>query len=271
MNLTLLCKEARKIARKAAKEIIKIYQLDDWDVRSKTDMSPVTAADIASNHIICDSLTKLYPNIPIISEENVLKSYNERKNYEYYWLIDPLDGTKEFIKKNDEFVINIALIHRNKPILGVVYAPVLKECFWAVAGVGAYKMKNGRTAKIRCAPFKSSDAGLRVLVSRSHSNKNAESPLDIFIDPDLIPMGSALKFMSIAKGEADVYCRIGPTMEWDTAAPQIILEEAGGNLFVYNDETHKTAVDAIKGRLPMAYNKEDQHNQNFIAFGRLAC
>ena len=258
MHLTDIVNNVSSIAVEAGRAIMEIYEnTTDLEIQSKADQSPLTIADQKSNEIICDGLDLLNERYPIISEENKEVPYSERCQYESYWLVDPLDGTKEFIKRNGEFTVNIALINQQKPILGVVYAPVLKELYWAVKGEGAYVKTNQGIRRLKALDFSMSDSHLKVVCSRSHLNKSTQSFIDGLNLPDLVARGSSLKFLILADGAAHVYPRLGPTMEWDTAAAHIILEEAGGQII---DEQTKA---------PLLYNKENLLNPHFIAYGNV--
>ena len=235
------------IAKNAGNKILEIYN-KDFTVEYKDDNSPLTQADLVANKIICESLQKLYPNIPIISEENKQVNYDIRKNWEYYWCIDPIDGTKEFVKKNGEFTVNIALIHNDTPVLGVVYAPVLDQLYYAKDGLGAFK--NG--IKL---PIKRDDNDFVIVASKSHlSNETKQFIEDIKTTKKkvLISKGSSLKLCMIAQGSADIYPRLGPTMEWDTAAADAIVRNSGKIVYQYGTDD------------PMVYNKKDLHNPWFI-------
>ncbi len=258
MGIFSLVPELKDIALEAGKEILEVYDSpESFLVEHKQDESPLTIADKKSNSIICRRLEGLPLNYPIISEENKSISFEERKHFDRFWLVDPLDGTKEFIKRNGEFTVNIALVEKNRPILGVVYAPVLDELFWAVKGQGAFNEKNGVETKLTAAAFQFGDAGLKVVCSRSHLNEETQNFVNQLDQPELVPKGSSLKFLILAQGLAHAYPRLGPTMEWDTGAAQIILEEAGGK--VLNNETQQA----------LTYNKESLLNPYFLAFGNL--
>ena len=240
-------KDIENIALKASQEVLMIYN-QDFDVEYKSDNSPLTKADLKANDIICSSLKKLYPNIPIMSEENKQIEYNIRTNWQYYWCIDPIDGTKEFIKKNGEFTINIALVYKNIPILGVVYAPVLEDMYSAKEGFGAYK--NG--IKL---PIKREHDKLVIVASKSHlSDETKKFIQDIQTSQKklLISKGSSLKLCMVAEGIADIYPRLAPTMEWDTAAADAIVRESGKISYQYG--TNK----------PLVYNKKELLNPWFI-------
>lgn len=244
------------IAIDAGKKIMEIYDdVDNFDIETKDDNSPLTRADKEANDIICAGLEKLDPLFPIISEENKAIPYSERKGFDYCWMVDPLDGTKEFIKRNGEFTVNIALIHDNSSIGGVVYAPVMDELYYAVKGAGAHMVKNGKTTKLASTLYRNDEKALSIVCSRSHLNDATQSFIDDYNEPIKVSKGSSLKFLILASGEAQVYPRLAPTMEWDTAAAHIILEEAGGKIVRADDKK------------PLAYNKEDLLNPHFIATG----
>lgn len=258
MNYSDLTKDLIEIARQAGAAILDIYNNEsDFGVESKADESPLTVADRAANTVICQGLEKLAVQYPIISEENKLVEYEQRKGYEHFWLVDPLDGTKEFIKRNGEFTVNIALIHNQVTVMGVVYAPVLDEMFWAIKGEGAFMEKDGTVTQLQAPQFKLSDSGLKLVCSRSHLNADTEQFVAGFDSPDLVSKGSSLKFLILAKGEAHIYPRLAPTMEWDTGAAQIVLEEAGGS--VINNDTKE----------PLLYNKEILRNPYFVAMANV--
>ncbi len=253
-----LVKEVVEIARQAGAAIMDIYtREEDFQIENKSDESPLTIADRTANKIICDGLEKLPVLYPIISEENKAIPYEERKTFSYCWLVDPLDGTKEFIKRNGEFTVNIALIYNGALAMGVVYAPVLDEMYWAVKGEGAYLQKGAETKRLQAASFTLQDEGLGVVCSRSHLNDATLAFVDNLASPDLVPKGSSLKLLILAKANAHIYPRLGPTMEWDTGAAQIVLEEAGGSVI---DEDTKA---------PLRYNKENLLNPYFIAYGNV--
>jgi len=247
-----------KIAKDAGKAIMKIYN-QDFGVEYKTDNSPLTIADQKANKIIVTALNQLpvnsflQQNIPILSEEGRNIPYDERKNWEYFWLIDPLDGTKEFVKKNGEFTINIALIYKGAPVLGVVYSPVLNVCYWAKKGEGAFK--DGKKLPLKAK--KQRDV-YKIVASRSHMSNETKDFIEA-IDTDkekvIISIGSSLKICLVAEGEANIYPRLGPTMEWDTAAAHAIVNESDGlfNKYIDKDTYHKHL-----------YNKENLLNDWFV-------
>lgn len=247
--------DVRRIARQAGEKIMEIYKdLKEGDIDYKQDQSPLTIADKASHNHIVQELKILTPEIPIISEEHENAEYEDRADYTFCWMIDPLDGTKEFIKQNGEFTVNIALLHKGESIMGVVTAPDLNKEYFAYKGKGAFSADNDGEGKImKVKPYDKKDKGLKVVCSRSHMNAETSKFLGELNKPIPIYKGSSLKFMVIASGEADVYPRIAPTMEWDTAAAQIILEEAGG------------VVEAFASKEPLRYNKEVLLNPYFVA------
>ena len=245
------------IVKDASGAILSIYNDPQlFNVEQKSDKSPLTAADKAANDIICDGLRKLPGNFPIISEENKQIPYEVRKDYTYCWMVDPLDGTKEFIKRNGEFTINIALLRHNAPVLGIIHIPVTDITYFGCYQYGAFRLIDGNWEKIECRSFDSSDENLDIICSRSHLSGPTKEYIDKFKDPNLKSRGSSLKFLEIAEGNADIYPRIAPTMEWDTAAAHIILQEAGGQL-----------LEFATGQ-PLQYNKENLLNPDFIAYGK---
>ena len=245
------------IAIKAGDAIMEIYKRD-FSIAYKNDDSPLTEADKKSNEIICSRLKETYPEIPIISEENKEILYETRKNWEYYYLIDPLDGTKEFIKKNGEFTVNIALIEKNRPIIGIIYAPALNLLYYAEKGKGAFKIdENGQKYKLPIYN-KKPDNIIKVVSSKSHSNIETESFINNlrrqYEKVELLSIGSSLKICLVAEGVADIYPRFGSTMEWDIAAGDIIASESNRKLFEYKN-----------GKLDdfLRYNKKDLVNSWF--------
>jgi len=245
------------IAKEAGDAIMEIYSRD-FQVDYKDDNSPLTEADTKSNEIICTALTKAYPDIPLLSEENKEVPYAERKEWEYFWLIDPIDGTKEFIKKNGEFTINIALIHKDTPVLGVVYAPALGDMYKAKKGDGAFKNGEKLPLKINETPNET----MTIVASKSHLTEETKSFIDHLTsniqNPTFISKGSSLKLVMIAEGTADIYPRLAPTMEWDTAAADAIVREAGKMTYQYNTEPRAQNPELFR------YNKENLLNPWFI-------
>ena len=249
---SIATKDIVAVAKEAGDAIMKIYH-KDFTVAYKDDKSPLTEADTKSNEIICSALTNLYPHIPILSEENKAAPYSERKAWEWFWLIDPIDGTKEFIKKNGEFTVNIALIHRNAPVLGVVYAPALGDMYQAKKGEGAYKNKQKLPLHINNAPEKK----LFVVASKSHLSDETQAFIDALESESIeqISKGSSLKLCMVAEGEADIYPRLAPTMEWDTAAADAVVREAGKMTYQFENME------------PVVYNKENLLNPWFVVKG----
>ena len=202
----------------------------DFEVRKKTDKSPLTNADLASHNVICTELARLTPEIPVLSEEAAQLPYSTRKSWDQYWLVDPLDGTREFIKHNGEFTVNIALVREGYPVLGVIYAPVKGLCYYATQNEGTYKQSND-TRDIRIRAKASKADSLVVAGSRSHGNQRQQEFIrKMGNQVETIAIGSSLKFCLVADGTADIYARFGPTSEWDTAAGQCIVEGAGGRV-----------------------------------------
>lgn len=241
--------DIKKIALDAGNAIMEIYKRD-FKVEYKEDNSPLTEADIIANEIICDALEKLYPQIPMLSEENKEVAYKDRKDWEYFWCIDPIDGTKEFIKRTGEFTVNIALIHKKIPVLGVVYAPVISDMYYAKKGDGAFK--NNEQLPL----YKNTNQKEKMVVVASVSHLSDETQTFINeLDTKKIEQtskGSSLKLCMVAEGVADIYPRLAPTMEWDTAAADAIVREAGKMTFQY--ETNR----------PVLYNKENLLNPWFV-------
>lgn len=254
MNLNEVVKEIINISKEAGAAILRVYNQQEFQIENKADSSPLTEADRLANNIICSSLFSKFPNIPIISEENKMESYQIRKEYRLCWMVDPLDGTKEFINRNGDFTVNIALIKEGEPILGVVYQPTNDDLYYAVKGMGAVSIQNGITNSLKTTPFSDRDKGLKVVASRSHLNDETKEFIMKFDQPILVTRGSSLKFLLLASNEAAIYPRLAPTSEWDTAAAQCILTEAGG--IVINTEDG----------MPMRYNKESLLNPSFIAY-----
>lgn len=253
LDLEALCYEVLNIARQAGDEILKIYHTS-FNVELKSDQTPVTEADIAADQLIQKLLNQLTPDIPVISEEADSIPFSIRSQWPLYWLVDPLDGTREFIKRNDEFTVNIALIDKHHSILGVINAPALKQDYFAWQGGGAFTSKKGEAANaIHCR--KARQEQLVIAGSRSHASIKLKEFIDKLGNAELVNMGSSLKSCLVAEGEADVYPRLGPTSEWDTAAAHCIVEEAGGHI-------RKTDMS------PILYNTKDSLlNPDFLVFG----
>jgi 3'(2'), 5'-bisphosphate nucleotidase len=242
---------AIQAAEAACKEILDVYNSGNFEAEAKGDSSPLTRADKQAHHKISEILKA--SDLPILSEEGRSIPYEERKNWDYFWMVDPLDGTKEFIKRNGEFTVNIALIHQGNPILGVVAIPVTGEVYYALKSTGAFVKSGDLTRELpRRTQSSQGQAGLRVVASRSHMSEETESFIAGLHSPVLVSKGSSLKFMLLADGKADVYPRFAPTMEWDTAAAHAIVNEVGFS--VYQKDT----------TLPLLYNKENLLNPFFL-------
>ena len=226
-DLAELARGCCAIARTAGHAILEIYH-SDFAVERKQDNSPLTAADLAAHRAIVDGLHVLTPQIPVLSEESAVQvPWNERRQRVRYWLVDPLDGTREFVKRNGEFTVNIALIENHQPVLGVVFAPALDELYWAWSGGNAHFATKSQSGELHTRPRATP---LLVAGSRSHADPRMLTALDRLGPLTLVPLGSSLKFCRAARGEVDLYIRLGPTSEWDTAAGQCVLERAGGRV-----------------------------------------
>ena len=234
-----------EIANLAGDAIMDIYNTG-FDYELKDDSSPLTKADLAANKIIISELKKLDSSYPIISEESSYIEFKERSSWERYWLVDPLDGTKEFLKKNGQFTVNIALIEKNRPIFGVIRVPAQSKTYWGGIGIGSMKKIDGEeieSINVR----NSSPKKIRVISSRSHKNKALNSYLSKLGSIEEVYIGSSLKFCLLAEGQADFYPRLGPTSEWDTAAGEAILEFSGG--YVLSDTGKKIAYNTSRSLL----------------------
>ena len=256
---------------KAGKAIMEVYRSKQLDVQIKDDNSPLTRADTHSQQIIHQALAEEFPTIPFVGEEGPDIPYSERRGWRQFWLVDPLDGTKEFIKGNGEFTTNIALIRGSRPVMGVIYAPVVDTLYLAVEGEGAYRISAAQKIKELPLSFESviadaeilrlkdrvNEEQICVLASRSHRSKEADAFIELlktrYHDCRFISSGSSLKLCLLAEGTAQIYPRFAPTMEWDTAAGQAILEEIGGTILSYPENT------------PLRYNKENLRNPWFLA------
>ena len=248
--------EIVNIVELAAQIILQIYTSDNFHIELKGDTSPLTIADRKANEFICKELKNLYPEIPIISEENKNDSWDVRKNYTFAWLVDPLDGTKEFIKKNGEFTVNIGLIYNGVPVAGFVNIPVEGKTYWSVEGMGAYVKEVGKQS-IKIEEFWENyckNDRVKVICSRSHMSDDTKKFIAGLGDVDIVNVGSSIKILWIAEKKADVYPRIAPTMEWDTCAAHAILKEVGGSLRIYPEMEEE-----------VRYNKENLLNPFFVA------
>ncbi len=241
-----------QMARDAGAAIMQVY-VQDFEVEHKDDHSPLTAADMAAHHLIVARLQAMTPELPVLSEESAGVDWTQRRTWQQYWLVDPLDGTREFVKKNGEFTVNIALVEAGIVTFGVVFAPALNELHYGVRGVGAYICDG--SGELPIASRRPAAAPLRVAGSRSHMDARSSAAIARMGEVNLMGMGSSLKFCRMAEAKLDVYPRFAPTSEWDTAAGQCVLEAAGG------------VVLTLDG-LPLAYNtKASLLNPEFIALG----
>ena len=256
LDLEAMLEHAVAVAEKAAVGVCRIYRRD-FTVDYKDDKSPLTEADLFAHEVIKEGLARITPQLPILSEESEDISFEERKTWETYWLVDPLDGTREFVKKRDDFTVNIALIHRHRAVLGVVYVPVAQTCYMAVSGKGARKRTaEGDEHTIRVRDDARGEPVIAVSVS--HTGATTEKFLGEIGEHSLMRRGSLLKCCLIAEGKADFYPRFGKTGEWDTSAGQCILEEAGGALTDFSGA-------------PLRYNtRQSLINPPFVACGPAA-
>jgi 3'(2'), 5'-bisphosphate nucleotidase len=248
--------QAKAIAQEAGERILSVYERR-FTVSEKQDGSPLTEADHAAHALITSRLQEVTPDIPVLSEESAAVAYEERAAWTRLWLVDPLDGTKEFVKRNDEFTVNIALIDNCQPVLGVVLAPALRVVYWACRGQGAFKQaSSGAQQPIHARRYAGGKA--TVAVSRSHPGTRLAGFLQSLTrrhgPPETLAMGSALKMCLVAEGRVDVYARFGPTSEWDTAAAQCVVAQAGGRLTDFAGQT-------------LVYNKPSLLNPWFVASG----
>ena len=259
-----LLKTAMDAALRAGGAIMEIYKRD-FEIEFKADESPLTEADKAAHHIIVDALEEL--GLPVLSEESKAIAYEERKDWQKYWLVDPLDGTKEFIKKNGEFTVNIALIENGRPVMGVVYAPVLKTIYygsqaegmeqgaWRATDCSGRSVEDILAVSSPCPMHHAPSSTIRVVASRSHCNDETKAfiaELEKQGRVELVSSGSSLKLCLVAEGRADVYPRIAPTMEWDTGAAQAVVEASGATVVQYGTD------------IPLLYNKENLLNPYFV-------
>lgn len=241
---------AIKAGKAASEKIMSVYQSDDFDVEIKGDQSPLTRADKLAHQAIVQILHAT--SLPILSEEGKEIPFAERRKWKRFWLVDPLDGTKEFIKRNGDFTVNIALIEDGVPILGVVIIPVADSVYYSTSEEGSFVMTNGSPRKMSLRKkIDRTTAGIRVVASRSHMSPETESFISQLNQPQLLSKGSSLKFLLVADGEADLYPRFGPTMEWDTAAAHAIVNGVG------------LCVNDLQGN-ELTYNKENLVNPSFL-------
>ncbi len=249
-----LLEPVTEIARLAGREILEVYHSGEAATSYKADTSPLTVADLRAHRLILDSLLRLTPEIPVLSEESAAIPFAQRTGWSRYWLVDPLDGTKEFLSRNGQFTVNIALIEGHAPALGVVHVPVPQTSYQGVPAVGAWRLQgDAGPTRIRVSPC--SATPVRVVGSRSHRGDSLDGFLARLARYELVPVGSSLKFCLVAEGSADVYPRLGPTSEWDTAAAHAVLLGAGGS------------VRTLQGQ-PLRYNtREELLNPFFFACG----
>ena len=243
-----LLKALQQLVHQAGEAIMQVYQTADFGIETKKNDSPVTKADLDAHNVLVGGLGQLTPHIAIVSEEDPA-SLEVPKQNNCYWLIDPLDGTKEFINRNGEFTVNLALIEDNRPSLGFVSTPVDKTLYWGGKQLGSWRLRDSSLELLQTQP---SHNPIRVMASKSHLNEDTRDFIISLGDTQLIQAGSSLKLLRIADGSADIYPRLAPTSEWDTAAAQAVLEGAGGQV---------TKVDGS----PMAYGKTDILNPHFVA------
>lgn len=257
IDMTHLLELAKKAALEAGEAILEIYTSGDFGVEMKSDQSPLTLADKAAHAIIVTHLQQT--GLPLLSEEGINIPYGQRKNWEYFWLIDPLDGTKEFIKKTGEFTVNIALVHYNIPIAGVIYAPYMDVLYYGSKEGGVYKVATEKQLQLPFISEKNTIEALRqketitVVASKSHMNEETNTFINQFKNANFSSMGSSLKLMLLAEGAADIYPRLAPTMEWDTAAGDAILRSLNRGVYQQDLQTK------------LLYNKENLLNPSFIA------
>ena len=240
-----------EIAKKAGTAIMDVYA-SDFDIQIKDDRSPLTEADIRSNAIINEGIKKVTPDVPVLSEEGKDIPFDERSIWQSYWLVDPLDGTKDFIKKNGEFTVNIALVEERTPVFGVVYAPAIDLLFWGSLKNGAWKKEAHNPAQAMRVADKI-DETVQIASSRSHPSDKMDAFLAQFKNFKLHPKGSSLKICLVSDGSVHLYPRLGPTMEWDTAAAHAVLKSAGGEMLQFGTDS------------PLQYNKKELLNPQFIA------
>jgi 3'(2'), 5'-bisphosphate nucleotidase len=258
MDITDLLKIAQRAALLAGKAILEVYASGDFGVEMKSDRSPLTLADKTAHAIIASQLEAT--GLPILSEEGSSVRYEDRKSWDFFWLIDPLDGTKEFIKRSGEFTVNIALVHSNIPVAGVIYAPVIDILYFGSKETGVYKIEKGMEVQLSLVLKKRTLKELQqkeqimIVASKSHMNEETSAFINQFHNANLLSIGSSLKLMLLAEGVADIYPRLAPTMEWDIAAGHALLRSL--NLGVYQTDLETELL----------YNKEELLNPSFIAF-----
>ncbi|OEY67854.1 3'(2'),5'-bisphosphate nucleotidase CysQ [Marinobacter sp. X15-166B] len=255
MHYPDLLPDVLNIADAAGVKVMEIYN-SDFKVAYKADNSPVTAADLAAHTVILAGLQSLTPDIPVLSEEAATAPWSQRRRWFRFWLVDPIDGTKEFTQRSGEFTVNIALIEHGRPVLGVVTAPALQQAYWGAAGEGAWK-RDGEPGqqRVRRIHVVVPSPTARVLASKNHLDDATRAYIGTLGPQRLVQAGSSLKFCRIAEGSADLYPRLGPTSEWDTGAGHAVLAAAGGRVITFSGG-------------PLRYGKPDVLNPHFIAAGK---
>ncbi|AWL10616.1 3'(2'),5'-bisphosphate nucleotidase [Saliniradius amylolyticus] len=257
MPLDALLNIAKDAAYEAGQEVLRIYESGDFKSYTKADQSPVTSADFRANEIICHRLLEATPQIPIMSEEQNNGALSEREHWQRYWLIDPIDGTQEFVARSGDFAINISLVEDNQPVLGVIYWPIGDTLYFARQGSGAFKQADGQTQPINVRRLDDpSESKVIIAISRRQAQEKVMNSLSSERQYATLPLGScSLKACFVAEGKADVFLRIGVTGEWDTGAPQCIVAEAGGQVLAANFE-------------PLTYNRRNSLiNPDFVVLG----
>jgi 3'(2'), 5'-bisphosphate nucleotidase len=249
-DLNSLLLEVTALAREAGRTILEVYA-SSFTVEEKEDRSPLTEADLRSEKLILAGLRRIAPEIPVLSEESGQVPYATRRRWSRLWVVDPLDGTREFVQRNGEFTVNIALVDDHRPVLGIVHAPVLERDYFACEGIGSFRSDAQAAGRpIRVAKRGAGPA--RIVGSRSHRGNSLDAFLARVGPHEFVEVGSSLKLCLVAEGSADVYPRLGPTSEWDTAAGQCVLEQAGGQVLKLDGE-------------PMTYNaREEVLNPHFV-------
>ena len=257
-QLTVSMRELIQLAIQAGEKVMEVYH-STIHIDYKEDSSPLTQADLKSNAHICSFLKQNYPDVTLISEEWLADDYSVRSQANYTWLIDPLDGTKEFIHRRDEFTVNIGLCEKGVPVMGVVSVPAYGMTYFAAKGQGAFKLdhQTQEVTPLNVSSYSLKDPDLKLVVSLSHPSAETTAFVKQFQNPTCASFGSSLKLLKVAEGEADIYPRFAPTMEWDTCAAHAILKEAGGNCF--DAYTHQE----------VQYNKENLRNPFFICYGNI--
>lgn len=258
MYLTRLLEPVKQIASDAGHTLWQFYQHRTFEQQQKADQSPVTSADLAANQLIIKQLNALTPDIPIISEEVAIPALRKRQLWSRYWLVDPMDGTQEFVAGSGDFAVSIALVEQDWPVFGLIYWPKEQCFYYAASGEGAFLLKNSQLQRLQVNRYQAGDT-LRIAVSRRQPQHLITARLNSELPVEFIPLGScSLKSCLVAEGKADCYLRIGPTGEWDTGAVQVIVEEAGGQIFSSDFE-------------PLSYNqRETLDNPDFIVAGQAA-